>query len=70
VVEKRLGSTDFSSTTITEGDKSSMDSDVADESSPLKRKYRRTKSAAKLVSKVSLSTGKASNVLENLAEEN
>jgi len=47
-----------------------MDPDVAKESSPLKRKYQRTKSStAKLVSKVSLSTRKASNVLENLAEE-
>jgi len=60
---------DFSSSTNTEEDKSSTDSDVAEESSPLKRKYQRTKSAAKLVSKVSLSTRKASNVLENLAEE-
>src|SRR6218665_69973 len=55
--------------TNTEEDKSSTDSDVAEESFPLKRKYQRTKSAAKLVSKVSLSTRKASTVLENLAEE-
>src|SRR6218665_924680 len=60
---------DFSSSTNTEEDKSCTDSDVAEESSTLKRKYKRTKSAAKLVSKVSLSTRKASNVLENLAEE-
>src|SRR6218665_2918656 len=60
---------DFSSSTSTEEDKNSTDYDVAEDSSPLKRKHQRTKSAAKLMSKVSLSTRKASNVLENLVEE-
>jgi len=46
-----------------------MDCDVAEESSPLKRRYQTTKSAAQLVSKESLSTRKASNILQNLAEE-
>lgn len=57
-----------SSSSKTEEDKSSTDSDVAEESSSMKRKYQATTSAAKLVSKVSLSTRKASNVLQNLAE--
>jgi len=60
---------DFSSSINTDEDKSSTDSDVAEESYPLKRKYQRTKSAAKLVSKVSLSTRKASNVLQNLLKK-
>ena len=54
--------------TNTEEDKSSTDSDVAEEPSLLKKKYQTTKYAAMLVSKVSLSTRKASTVLQNLAE--
>lgn len=57
------------SSSSTEEDKSSADWDVAEELSHKKKKYQATTSAAKLVSKASLSTRKASNVLQNLAEE-
>ena len=52
-----------------EEEKNSTDFYVAEESPLIKRKYHATKSAAKLVSKVSLSTRKASAVLQNLAKE-
>ena len=53
----------------TEEEKNSTDSDATEDSFFMKKKYHTTRSAANLVSKVSLSTRKASNVLHNLAEE-
>lgn len=58
-----------SSDTNTEEDKNSTDFDIAEESSPLKKRYQAAKSAAMLVSKATLSTRKASTVLQKLAEE-
>ena len=52
-----------------EEEKNSTDFYVAEESPLIKRKYHATKSAAKLLSKVSLSSRKASAVLQNLAKE-
>ena len=60
---------EFSSVISIKEDKSSVDSDVAEESSPLKKKYQATKSALILVLKLSLSTRKAATVLQSLAYE-
>ena len=55
---------EFNSGTNTEEDKSITGSDFAEEPSPLKKKYQKTKSVPILVSKMSLSTRKASTILQ------